>query len=1321
MGADANEIVAVLKLFNKFGTAARYEDLTPSQHARLEEVFKEIAATARHDKEVLEANRKRFLGNLALRRRLLAFQPAVKDSDAANTAGVLAAQYRPLPATMLLGLDLAFGTDRVGMFHVGNLRIEEQADELPNQERVAKLAKETILAANSYARETGNPNLLEDTIRGAGGVSWKAYLGGRFALAPDASYEYQVPGLALTSVRDSRPYEFTPDDTLSRINRANFDAVMAFAHAYIPRLVDWPDLPRTVRLNQGVFQPLTVPIEVKKHDQFSVQIPQTPLPGALVIVAPAKQELPNNANMLGQVRPYFIGMTDGRGAVALRGAAFRGASPQTLMYDADFRHATESIDWGDWETRFASLFGAANTTWYLPRVIVAVTFEKTDLIGLTQPLTLTALQGVTIIDASQDSAPNHYSALGVKADPSKRTVPLSLDGTGSIFVEPGTRFKLMIGVGLAINADPDMVGEAKEKGLGFPSSIGRLSNAVLRSAEDMTNLTTARLDKLTARGVKNDTADLYNNEAKDAIGAAKKAQAAGDNAGLLVDAEVARGLAYRGYRRARSTIEDLTKAVVIFLALVIPFCVFVTKLTSPFTDVNRNLAMFAGVFVIMALVLRFVHPAFQVAETPGVVILAFIILGLAGFVGTVLVSRFNASMTQAVEESQQAESVEAPQSRLAGVAFVVGVNNMKRRRIRTSLTTATIILVTFTMLSVISVGQNIEPTVVRVGPNVPYNGFLYARSGLSPIDSVQLSRLRSHFAGEATVVARAWTQRLGSYGEYLGYELTPTQPVPGAAAAFLGAKVLVGLEVAEDGLIARMPLVAGHWFTSNSASEIVLSEDAAALLGITRDNFKLPDGRPRVIRVQGRDVELVGLLSDDDLEKIHDLSDVPLLPMLSQATQANADKANQLLSTQEATGVAALEGGGSVTGPGAQPARTVDVAFIPINFARSFGEADYRTLSVKFETGEKRTPAAAAKLAWDEANRLIHFQHALVSVGVTVPAVESRVKPDGATSERKVEAGQYTMASSTSTRVGGVLKVAIPIILAATIILNTMLGSVMERRREVSIYNAIGLNPGHVMVFFLAESLVFGLVGSVAGYLIGQTLSLFIAHFHLIKDLNLNYSSLSVVVVIFLTIGTVLLSTIYPAMMAARAAVPSGQRRWSLPLPVGNEIYVQFPFSYDGARVLGVCAYLRDYMKQNSEASTGQFLAKLGPVGLVPAPVGAAAGDGHEKAYCMIFDIAPAPFDLGVNQTMEVYAYFDPRVRSHMLAVHLKRVSGEMGNWVAVNQPFLESLRKRLLGWRSQRAETQQTYFHEGEKMFADAGDLPVIGPAGARPAQEHA
>ena len=111
----------------------------------------------------------------------------------------------------------------------------------------------------------------------------------------------------------------------------------------------------------------------------------------------------------------------------------------------------------------------------------------------------------------------------------------------------------------------------------------------------------------------------------------------------------------------------------------------------------------------------------------------------------------------------------------------------------------------------------------------------------------------------------------------------------------------------------------------------------------------------------------------------------------------------------------------------------------------------------------------------------------------------------------------------------------------------------------------------------------------------------------------------------------------------------------------------------------------------------------------MPSPAGTdGEGTKHKTAFALIYDIAPAPFDLGVNQKMEVYASYNTKVRSHMLAVHLTRFSGEHSNWVAVNQPFLESLRRRLLAWRSQSAEIQNNYHTKGEEMFRGATLLPV-------------
>ena len=52
-------------------------------------------------------------------------------------------------------------------------------------------------------------------------------------------------------------------------------------------------------------------------------------------------------------------------------------------------------------------------------------------------------------------------------------------------------------------------------------------------------------------------------------------------------------IALRSYLMVRTTTMDLIKAVAVFLALVIPFCLFLTKLVAPWTDIRAQIASFS--------------------------------------------------------------------------------------------------------------------------------------------------------------------------------------------------------------------------------------------------------------------------------------------------------------------------------------------------------------------------------------------------------------------------------------------------------------------------------------------------------------------------------------------------------------------------------------------------------------------------------------------------------------------------------------------------------------------------------------------------------
>ena len=70
-----------------------------------------------------------------------------------------------------------------------------------------------------------------------------------------------------------------------------------------------------------------------------------------------------------------------------------------------------------------------------------------------------------------------------------------------------------------------------------------------------------------------------------------------------------------------------------------------------------------------------------------------------------------------------------------------------------------------------------------------------------------------------------------------------------------------------------------------------------------------------------------------------------------------------------------------------------------------------------------------------------------------------------------------------------------------------MLGSVYERRREIFVYNSVGLSPGNVASLFLAESSVYAILGASLGYLLGQVVSKILLVTGALSGLSLNYSA----------------------------------------------------------------------------------------------------------------------------------------------------------------------------------------------------------------------
>jgi hypothetical protein len=263
----------------------------------------------------------------------------------------------------------------------------------------------------------------------------------------------------------------------------------------------------------------------------------------------------------------------------------------------------------------------------------------------------------------------------------------------------------------------------------------------------------------------------------------------------------------------------------------------------------------------------------------------------------------------------------------------------------------------------------------------------------------------------------------------------------------------------------------------------------------------------------------------------------------------------------------------------------------------------------------------------------------------------------------------------------------IPLVIAGFIIFNTMLSSIAERKREIYIYTSLGLAPVHVGALFLAEAATYGLMGAVFGYIVGQGVATALSHFGWLGGLTLNYSGTQAIATMLLVLVVVILSSLVPAFMAGKLAVPSNKMTWSVPRPQQGVIRDTLPFTVTARTADGVVAFLLEYFDAHREGSIGHFSTDNLRI------VRAAAG-GVER-LSLEGTVWLAPYDLGVRQ--EIRLTIVPTEDEDIYEIHIELLhqSGQESSWWSLNRVFLGDLRRQLLGWRNLKTERVLAYIRQ--------------------------
>ncbi|MEE3234452.1 MAG: FtsX-like permease family protein [Candidatus Latescibacterota bacterium] len=1082
--------------------------------------------------------------------------------------------------------------------------------------------------------------------------TWKNYMPIPLAFASEAVQFVGKKALTFSTPNDTRPFVDTPLDNPHLIDIQNVKSQIE----NISTMLVWGSR------DSELLKPSKLQLEDYGHSlggsiywfdrDVNFAVPKSPVSGAVVTY----QQI--GGNSVGGVRTLILDQTDENGrfrfdimrnrysniikAYEIDGSGAIVSAPD-MGQDGDETYPMEH-DWGWWENEMLQVI-------FKCRALSL--FETVD------SRYLSVLDHLTVLD-DRDGVPQSWGADFIERQ-SNEEGKVTLASV--VYAPSSSRVKVLMstslfGVRYLLSGAPDRwltspispeeVGEEELKtalGRGYEIDDGILLRPGYAAARDMWVLDDIRIKQLAKYGVKNEEFMRLHEDARTSLLEARDHLIEKDYTGYKAATREAWGLEGRGYPEIKSTADDTIYGVIFYFALLLPFSFCCERLFFGHSDVRKQLftaaLFFMGIFGIMHLI----HPAFKLSSSPYIIFLAFVIFSIGSAALVMILGRFTREVAQRKRATAGVHEADIGRLSATSAAISLGISNLRKRKTRTLLTVITLTLLTFTTQAFTSVQSYLKYYQIPRGNSPGYEGVLLRDRGWKGLQQSVLDYATSAFGNYASVLPRSWfaSQVIGERA-YIDIEKLGDSKKSFAAA-------LHGVSQGEGALMGLESLLVGtksRWFLDEDRMVCILPTSIADILSVS-----LHEIGEVSVNIMGQAYLVIGIIDNEMVDRVRDLDDESPMPV---DTVAEAKKMEEMAGLDpRLMDTAAIE---TFTHLLAQ-----NVVLMPYRQVIDLG-GTLRSISL----ANFKNPQHLTELVESFVSR------------VAVPLFVGT----------GTEVSVYTSMGSAT--LSGMSNLLVPLAIAALIVLNTMMGSVYERSSEIGVYSSVGLAPSHVGSLFLAEAFVFAIMGSVLGYLVGQTTTLILTKYDLLAGMFLNYSSLSAITSTSLVMATVILSTLWPARKASSMSVPDVTRRWSFPEPDGDHWKFDFPFTLASGDAAGIGAYLHRIFSSYGEGSVGEFMTeevKLSSELIV-----------ESKIYKLELMAWLAPYDLGVSQRVELIMSPTEDIDGiYRIEINITRLSGDVASWKRLNVGFLNVLRKRFLVWRTITPEMRADYVAMGGEM----------------------
>jgi hypothetical protein len=1062
----------------------------------------------------------------------------------------------------------------------------------------------------------------------------------------------RVPALTFLSFKDPRLRAFTPSDTLDAIDWENILPQARFALFVLERVLSdlsavhtgsWDSISPTRRqVEPGVYGGygfMSVTAEVIRYDPTLPAL-YARVPNALVVAALAPYDPP-----FGKI----IEMADESGVARVVGVpppeiyGPSGRSVEVYAYGVVGGRLRYVPDTGPYGT---GRFLPYSTRVTLETVYKAVVFEAAALaipraIDPSRPwplgLTNLYLKPSFYIPFSQYMVP--YPVL-VSVFYPNFAVPDSYGYTVDflrdlvlVFAPPNSRICALVSVG----------GQQRRSALLLNYSGGEVRGYRLGEA-----------GSLTVAGAEEVYADEMAAVARDRYGQARAAGVVDpttEDLLSLLDRAGWSGLArwstaLKLYERTLGMSMDFAFATLVTVSALVPFAIVAEKLLLGHGGMRRIAALVA-VAACAYTFFALAHPGFSVVRSSSTLALSVVTIALAAPAAFFLLLNLSRVLGQIKAQKLGLHELRREAFDLFIAAVSTGIENMKRRKLRSTLTLLTVTLVVVSLVSLTSVVPVYRLREVEFDSAAPFNGVVLRSPTGEPIDPAVVDALKQLVGGRGVVAPRYWLYPPLVFNPLLegGAELVDRFAVAAKNGRKVFFKAVVGVSHHELSMSMR-GLGLDPEMLKYVPNGCILPKSAAQMLGVDIGDS---------VEFLGYELVVVGFF--DDVAAQRGVRDVPDTPVEGYGI-APYDVAELM---QRGTGGLPVA---------FTPYRVSwsDLLVVNAEFLCRMPGAFIQSIGVALRDGSESDYEQVARRAFTAFDGLEVWY-----------AYNGRGR---------------LLSSRYYFEFFGFSFIAIPVLIGGLSLVLAILGSVHERVREASVYSALGLAPAHVGGMFLAEVVAYTVIGVVAGYAVGIAAAR-VFNFAAATGgvVGMNYSSSSVLTSLAIVAAMVLAASLYPFARVSKLVTPSLERRWRVPTkPRGDAWEIPLPFTFrEEEMAAGLAAYLSEYLENRRE--------RMGTFAVVEHAPFAEPGKVEVRARVWL-----APYEQDIVQEARVVFARSPTEARYQTTLVARRLSGPYDLWVKSCEVFVREVREQLLTWRLLKPEDRAAYVKRGLEMVGGHG-----------------